>query len=415
MKSRQTKVHKKRSIKMRKKSKKKGGGWRIMQKTQEANDQIQKPGFRLLDKAQGTADALALTTATGATLAFASNAGYATAAILSSTGVLLPLGGALLGAMLIANKLANMYIQNKKMKSVMYDAMNILSSVFRLHDLLMKVFGVFLIFIFENEEWNRIMLLPNKLAVFKEKYKELFDKAFQKRSSGQGVTINLGGKDPLIIEPGNMLLQIGMNKETQEHVIKKTTILISNLLQTTSDKLLDSLLEDKDLEQVNFKPIVEAEKKRRKVVVSELSTSKTLGSTLLNGAKSVVNTVANSAASSMGTMSRYMNRAFYAFYIKQDIIDNLTLIQSYSLDLKVQYDFTLDLYEREISSMWKPLWQFIQQLDEFRDYAVPRDVYHTIQNAITQNKVADATLVNQITEQVENAPDALEEKEKEKV
>ena len=418
-KNRQTKVHKKRSIKMRKKSKRKGGGWRLMQEVQKANDQIQKPGFRLLDKAQGSAEALV---GTAATLALASNAGYATAAVLSSTGVLLPLGGALIGALLIANKLANMYIQNKKMKSVMYDTMNILSSVFRLHDLLMKVFGVFLIFIFKNDEWNRIMLLPNNLEFFKsEQYKKLFEEAFQQRKDiltrGEGVTIKFvkdGKQETLEIKPGNMLLQIGMNKETQEHVIQKTKLLIINLLQTTTDKLLKSLEGDKDVEAVNFKPLVVAEIKRRKVIVSELSTSKTIGSTLLNGARTVVNTVANSAASSMGTLNRYMNRAFYAFYIKQDIIDNLTLIQSYSLDLKVQYDFTLNLYEREISFMWKPMWNFIQQLDEFRNYAVPRDIFHIIKSAIAQKKVSDSTFVDELQKEVEYAPDALMEAVKEK-
>ena len=418
-KNRQTKVHKKRSIKMRKKSKRKGGGWRLMQEVQKANDQIQKPGFRLLDKAQGSAEALV---GTAATLALASNAGYATAAVLSSTGVLLALGGALIGALLIANKLANMYIQNKKMKSVMYDTMNILSSVFRLHDLLMKVFGVFLIFIFKNDEWNRIMLLPNNLEFFKsEQYKKLFEEAFQQRKDiltrGEGVTIKFvkdGKQETLEIKPGNMLLQIGMNKETQEHVIQKTKLLIINLLQTTTDKLLKSLEGDKDVEAVNFKPLVVAEIKRRKVIVSELSTSKTIGSTLLNGARTVVNTVANSAASSMGTLNRYMNRAFYAFYIKQDIIDNLTLIQSYSLDLKVQYDFTLNLYEREISFMWKPMWNFIQQLDEFRNYAVPRDIFHIIKSAIAQKKVSDSTFVDELQKEVEYAPDALMEAVKEK-
>ena len=335
------------------------------------------------------------------------NAGYATAAVLSSTGVLLPLGGALIGALLIANKLANMYIQNKKLYPIMFDAMNILSSVYRLNDLILKIYKVFLIYIFNNPGWLSVKS-PDDLN--DAHLEELYAVAKATRASvltnKQGILIEVGGQ-PKKIEAGDILLQIGINQETQKHVIEKTNSLISNLLQTADTALLESLKADEDIDKANFQKVIQQELDKRNVTVLETSTGKKgIFTTMVNGAKTAVNTVANSAAKKMGSMSRTMNRAFYAFYIKQDIVDNLSMIQSYTLDLKVQFDFMLDMYEREFTADWKKCWKQIERLHEFKEYAVPRDTVAMIRDAVAQGEITVA-VVEGAAKTVAETPDAV--------
>ena len=101
-----------------------------------------------------------------------------------------------------------------------------------------------------------------------------------------------------------------------------------------------------------------------------------------------------------------MNRAFYAFYIKQDIVDNLSMIQSYTLDLKVQFDFMLDMYEREFTADWKKCWKQIERLHEFKEYAVPRDTVAMIRDAVAQGEITVA-VVEGAAKTVAETPDAV--------
>ena len=413
MKTRQRKVHKKRSTRKWKKSK---GGMFQMGLTKQPENKIIKPLQSLAEQSRNADIALAATLGTAGTVGTIANIGYATAALMSSTGVLLPLGGALLGAMLIANKLSIMYTDNKKMYTIMMDSLNILSSVYRLNDLILKIFEVFIIFIFNNEDWNTY---STDIIKFKneEIYKGMLAKAMQNRqkclSQKLDVTIRVPGKDPTgkdiwnvkTIKGGDILLQIGINKQTQEHIIYKTDLLISNLLQTTTDDLLNSLLVDKDIAKAHFEKIINAELTRR---YPPAKPSNGFTDRYFKNTTARFNTVVKSASSRLGEMNRTMNRAFYASYIKQDIVDNLTLIQGYTLDLKVQYDFTLELYERRFSFEWcKPIWELIEQLEEFRDYAIPRDIKEVIDSAIANNELDAA--VKSAEAVVANAPGIAEE------
>lgn len=416
IKTRQRKLQKKRSMRKWNKSKSKGGAGFFQQLglvKQPEQKSEPKPLLSLAEQARKADAALAATLVTAGTVGAIANAGYATAALMSSTGVLLPLGGALLGAMLIANKLSIMYTNNKKLYPIMLDSLNILASVYRLNDLIMKIFGVFIIFIFNNDAWNthssNIQFFNNK-----DEYKQLFDATLEirakKLSNKLSVTIKVpvkndtqGKMEEMTIPGGDILLQIGINKQTQEHIIYKTNLLISNLLQTTTDELLKSLEFDKDIENAHFKKIIKDEQNRRRPLAKS---SNGFADKYLKNTKARLNTVANSASSKFGEMNRTMNRAFYASYIKQDIIDNLALIQSYTLDLKVQYDFTLQLYQRRFSFEWcQPIWNLIEQLDEFKDYAIPRDIKQVIDNAIANHEITD-DVVAAASAAVGTAPDA---------
>ena len=87
------------------------------------------------EKDKGAAAAAAIVSGIGL-------AGQASVTLLASTGVGLPLAGAIAGLLLITNKLANMYIHKLKMKAVLYDVITIVSSCFIIYDLIDRVIEI---------------------------------------------------------------------------------------------------------------------------------------------------------------------------------------------------------------------------------------------------------------------------------
>lgn len=110
----------------------------LITKSNDATKDLQKTQS-LLTLSKG---ATAATLATGATIATISNVGYGAVAGLTASGIGIPLAGALAGALLIANKLSNMYITNHKLFPIMYDSMSILSNGYKLHELIESAYKI---------------------------------------------------------------------------------------------------------------------------------------------------------------------------------------------------------------------------------------------------------------------------------
>ena len=85
-------------------------------------------------------------------------AGYGVMSALLATGVGLPLAGALVGVLLLSNKMASLYVNNQKTKAVMYDVMNIISNCYRLNDVINKTMGIFTIYIYNQTGFATIVI-----------------------------------------------------------------------------------------------------------------------------------------------------------------------------------------------------------------------------------------------------------------
>jgi hypothetical protein len=327
----------------------------------------------LIQQSKESTAATAAATATIATAAtIATKGAYAAVATLSASGVGLPLAGAIAGALLIANKLANLYITNKKLYPIMLDAMNILVNCYRMNDLFEKVYGIMLIYIYNQDGWKNGEFLEADYAA-------LLQTALSKRE--EVLTKKVGGAWNLEFQT-NIVGKIRMDDEIRDQIHTKIEELTSLLLQTATDPLLKQLQTDADINKSGFGKVVQAEMDRRAKVESSI----------------VKRTVAK--------LDRGINRAFYASDIKDDITDNLTLINGYLMIMKSQYDEMLTLYEREFGDDWKIIWKLIEQSDEFTDYMVPKNLREATTEVLAEEQVAITEAAAEMAKEVSEAPDA---------
>ena len=184
----------------------------LITKSNDATKDLQKTQS-LLTLSKG---ATAATLATGATIATISNVGYGAVAGLTASGIGIPLAGALAGALLIANKLSNMYITNHKLFPIMYDSMSILSNGYKLHELIESAYKII-----------------------------------------QGHLIKIKTQNTL-------LKSIRIDPEILSHISTKVTEVTAYLLKITDENVLTALLKDPDIINSGF----------NKVIVDEMSSRK---------------------------------------------------------------------------------------------------------------------------------------------
>jgi len=144
-------------------------------------------------------------------------AGYATVAGLAATGVGIPASAALLGGMLISNKLSNMYIEKEKLRPIMLDSMIILSNCYNLHELIKKTYEI----------------IKNKMKL-----------------------LQIDGKDK---EHELMVEHIGIDDQILDHISKKVSEVTAFLLSVADDKQIKMLLEDKEIQNSGFLAPVQTE------------------------------------------------------------------------------------------------------------------------------------------------------------
>lgn len=281
--------------------------------------------------------------ASAAAISGLSLAGYGIITGLSMTGVGLPLAGALAGVLLLSNKMASLYINNQKMKSVMYDVMNIISNCYRLNDIINKSTGIFTIYIY-NQYGYKTMAPP-----FNDDnlYKSLLEKALVEKGKSLGLPNQTGGnvgyKDEF---KTNLVGKISMNEDVKDRIREKIQDITQLLLKNATDRILGILQRDDDVTKSGFGVAVTQEYNRRNA-----SFSKTLGK-----------------------IKRGFDRTVNSKTIQDDILKDLTIINGFFTILKSQYDMTLELYERELGEDWNRVWSIIQSTDEYVNYMVPKDV-----------------------------------------
>jgi hypothetical protein len=149
-------------------------------------------------------------------------AGYATVAGLAATGVGIPASAALLGGMLISNKLANMFIEKEKLRPIMLDSMIILSNCYNLHALIKKTYEI----------------IKNKMK-----------------------SRRVNEKDK---EHALMVEHIGIDDQILDHISKKVSEVTAFLLSVAEDKHINMLLEDAEMQNSGFLGPVQTEFDTRK-------------------------------------------------------------------------------------------------------------------------------------------------------
>jgi len=227
----------------------------------------------------------------------ASNIGYGAVAGLTASGVGIPLAGAIAGALLIANKLSNMYLNNLKLFPIMFDTMSILTNCYKLNELIGKAYEI--------------------------------------------IKSNLPSLGKLNTDLVN---KISIDPEIQKHILFKVNDVTAYLLNIAEDNVLEVLMKDPDIQNNNFLGPVEKEYNLRKK----------------ENIKNYFNKV-----------QRGINRFVYVSETKSDIIDNLSLINSFFIIIKSQYDFALQLYEREFGDKWKNILTEIENTKEYANYLIP--------------------------------------------
>ena len=241
----------------------------------------------------------------------ASNVGYGAIAGLTASGVGIPLAGAIAGALLIANKLSNMYLNNLKLFPIMFDTMSILTNCYKLNELIGKAYEI---------------IQKHLQNVEKPTYE--------------------------------LVKKIRIDPEIQKHILSKVNEVTAYLLNIAEDSVLEFLIKDPDIQNNNFLGPVKMEYELRKN----------------NNVKNFFNKA-----------QRGINRFIYVSETKSDIIDNLSLINSFFIIIKSQYDFALQLYEREFGEKWKDVLMEIESTKEYQNYLIP------VQNLSQEAKIITST------------------------
>lgn len=175
-------------------------------------------GPSIIKESQRATDNVTSNQANAATII--TQAGYGTVAGLAATGVGIPASAALLGGMLISNKLANMFIDNKKLFPIMLDSMIILSNCYNLHALIKKSYEIIR---------NRM----NTLVVSDPEHK-------------------------LMVE------NIGIDNQILNHISKKVSEVTAFLLSIADNNQIKMLLADVEIQKSGFLAPVQTEFNTRK-------------------------------------------------------------------------------------------------------------------------------------------------------
>ena len=275
--------NKKRTKKYRKKSntrkqkQQKGGTNGILEKSEMYN-------------LESHAAAKAISTATGV--------GHAAITILTATGVGIPVAGALAGALLIASKLAKIYVNNKILFPIMLDSIIILANCYKLHHLIEKS-----IFICQQ-------------------------RIYQKKA------IN-----------NEIIKKVKIDEEIKTHILIKIGELTVFLLKTATQEVLNALLKDADIMKSGFAQYVNQENLSRTSRASKL----------------------------LGSIQRSAKRTFSSTIIKDQITDNLSLINSFFIIMKSQFDFLMQTYKEEFTNDWNSIIVEIEKTNEFKSYMIHED------------------------------------------
>ena len=205
--------------------------------------------------------------------------GYGAMTALSATGVGIPLAGMIAGTLLIANKLAKLYINNKKLYVIMLDTMTILSSCYQLNELIEKSMKTFTIYIY-NDKFNTIT---------KDNFDALFNEAIQVKDK-ENLKQTGGSKTDL---QNSIIGKVSINKNILSRVLQNLEQLTGYLLETADDNILNILQSDQDIGKSGFKEIVEAEIGKRR----------------------------NARSKTFGKLKRGFERTFNSQDIKNNILD----------------------------------------------------------------------------------------------
>lgn len=356
-------------------------------------------------------------------------AGNVTVTLLASTGVGLPLAGAIAGLLLITNKLANMYIHKLKMKAVLYDVITIVSSCFIIYDLIDRVIMITTIVLNSGElvpltvdQVKSLTPLPTLESSDlnhpptddkgDESIPVSIQKAFKEMTDYVSVAMNLKNKsqarlnqieklkalqkDPksgdstykellaaahkkkeqrlLPLITANAVDQIpledrvSLNIDIQKRLYEKMQGLTEMLLQNAREKDLSLLISDSQMTRSGFGAIVEKELASREIDKS--TTLKRIGSNM----KSAYN-IAN----------RVYSRNFDSDTIRKDVMAELSLVLGYFFLLKNQYDLILDTYKDTIPE-WPEIYAIIRETEEFKLLVVPPDPVEYSKKVIKDNE-----------------------------
>lgn len=298
----------------------------ILQKSNNATANAKKS---IIDMSAAANTQLASAMATTALVGtVASNIGYGAVAGLTASGVGIPLAGAIAGALLIANKLSNMYLSNLKLFPVMFDTMSILTNCYKLNELIGKAYEI----------------IQKHLPSLKKSNTELVNR-------------------------------IRIDPEIQKHILSKVNDVTAYLLNIAEDSVLEFLMKDPDIQNNNFLGPVKKEYDLRK--------------------KENIKNFFNKA-------QRGINRFVYVSETKSDIIDNLSLINSFFIIIKSQYDFALQLYEREFGAEWKNILTEIENTPEYAKYLIPVQNLSNETSQIVKDEDQIGDSVNGVKNSLEN-------------
>ncbi len=180
-------------------------------------------------------------------------------------------------------------------------------------------------------------------------------------------------------KPTDLVTRIGIDSEIQTHILSKVNDVTAYLLNITEDSVLKMLLEDTDIKNRGFMGPVQTEANLRKN----------------NNVKNFFNKA-----------QRGINRFIYVSETKSDIIENLSLINSFFIIIKSQYDFALQLYEHEFGEKWKDVLTEIESTEEYQNYLIP--VQNLSQEAneitLTETEIGEAAkdVINAVKENDNN-------------
>lgn len=232
--------------------------------------------------------------------------GYAAVAGLSATGVGVPVAGALAAVLLIANSMSYMKIANIKLKTVLFDVLNIITHCNKLNSTILIIFNQF------NSNLNK---------------------------------------------------DIKIDPEIYDRLEEKLDLLMKYLIGLSTNSMIKILIKDENLKKFDkVGKIINDECKKR-----GMDDCKDDGED--ENKPSSFKKVIQSVERGIDTSERVINRSVWAQYTINEVVKDLTIINGYFMLMKSQFDMLIQHHERNISDQIKKnIWSEIEKNDLYKSY-----------------------------------------------
>ena len=280
-----------------------------------------------------------------------------------------PIGHLLVGTLLFVKQLKDLYKSHQQIQYFLAQVETIVESSYRLNELIDKINEMMVIYTFNNKDYttnyDELFAIEKKIlnpyddtelnesiSIEYSLFNQMLDVAQQNKNTYRS---RLNG-----IDFDNLSKFIEPNKLVKEQLTMKIAEINKYLLSIATNSMLETLKADIAINKSGFIQLVldEIKSRQKRFKIFKLYNDK----------------------------KRDWDRINNMEGIKRKLNDDLVIMNSLFILVKVQMDFTIEYYKNQniSSEEWNKLWKLITACREYTSYMIPNEVFLTIKELFAQ-------------------------------